>query len=291
MSTISSLSQPSAVFKAPIAVNSPTVSSSFGQALAVAESPNALLTTPELSKAHRPTLTTFMNRTGVPFLDASELIRGVVGSNKDVRDWAAIMGSDDPVSAARQATSQMYARTDITPRTNVTYMGPKDTLAREGNFAVRLLKDQSNRVLDKGLKLVDAQGLLLRSAGTSPKAIARNAWLFGLDTRPLAKLVDAAGVVSADLGQAVRQASTMAPSPRQNPATQTAAMRMAPENAKLLGLNTIAAAPKPAAASSPVAQSPDQGTSPALEDTIDKAATSTLAHIDSRAYLGKLFRA
>ena len=40
---------------------------------------------------------------------ASELLYGVVGSNKDTRDWNAIMGSSDIVRAARQATGRMYA--------------------------------------------------------------------------------------------------------------------------------------------------------------------------------------
>ena len=44
-------------------------------------------------------------------------------------------------------------------------------MAKEGNFAVRLLKDEDNKVVDQGLKLIDAQGLLLRDAGNSPETI------------------------------------------------------------------------------------------------------------------------
>ena len=40
---------------------------------------------------------------------ASELLYGVVGSNKDTRNWNAIMGSSDIVKAARQATGKIYA--------------------------------------------------------------------------------------------------------------------------------------------------------------------------------------
>jgi hypothetical protein len=40
---------------------------------------------------------------------ASELLYGVVGSNDDIRNWDAIMGSSDIVKAARQATGEMHA--------------------------------------------------------------------------------------------------------------------------------------------------------------------------------------
>ena len=39
---------------------------------------------------------------------ASELLYGVVGSNKDTRDWLSIMSSTDIVGAARKATGAMY---------------------------------------------------------------------------------------------------------------------------------------------------------------------------------------
>ena len=141
MSTISSVSNPTLGYVAPTSVDSPTVSSNFGQTLAVAQAPKSWLTTSETSQAQRPDVKEFMDRSGAPFLDASELIYGVVGSNTDVRDWSAIMASEDPISAARQATGQMYGRTDITPRANAAYIGASDTVAKEGNFAVRLLKN------------------------------------------------------------------------------------------------------------------------------------------------------
>jgi hypothetical protein len=207
MSTINTVLKTPAAYAAPIAVDAPATSSaSFSNTLAVAQAPKTLLTTAEASQASRPNIKAFMDRTGAQFLDASELIYGVVGSNTDVRDWTAIMGSNDPISAARQATGEMYGRTDITPRTDATYIGASDTVAKEGNFAVRLLKDEDNKVVDQGLKLIDAQGLLLRDAGNSPETIARNAWLFGFDTQPLAQLTVAAATVSAGLGKAVQQA-------------------------------------------------------------------------------------
>ena len=297
MSTISSVNNQPLGYVAPSSVDSPTVSSNFGQTLAVAQAPKSWLTTAETSQAHRPNIKEFMDRLGAPFLDASELIYGVVGSNTDVRDWSAIMASDDPMSAARQATGQMYGRTDTTPRTDAVYMGASDTVAKEGNFAVRLLKDENNKVLDQGLKLIDAQGLLLRDAGSNPETIARNAWLFGFDTQPLAKLAQAAASVSPDLGRAVQQASITAPAANTaTAAPQAPVLTMAAENVSLLGLTeltaqTTAQATAPAKVE-PVAtsQKEDQATSPSLQQVLQEAAANAFSHLDSATYLNTLFK-
>jgi hypothetical protein len=297
MSTINTVLKTPAAFAAPIAVDAPATSSAnFSSTLAVAQAPKTLLTTAEASSASRPNIKAFMDRTGAQFLDASELIYGVVGSNTDVRDWTAIMASNDPISAARQATGQMYGRTDITPRTDATYMGQGDTVAKEGNFAVRLLKDEDNKVVDQGLKLIDAQGLILRDAGTNPETIARNAWLFGFDTQPLAKLAASAASVSADLGKAVQQASV------KNTFTNTANTAQMPllaaDNAKLLGLSgltlmsTSQSSPSQSVAEPVVtAQKDHQASSPSLEQVLQQVSAKALEHLDSAAYLSSLFKA
>ena len=294
MSTISSVSNPTLGYVAPTSVDSPTVSSNFGQTLAVAQAPKSWLTTSEASQAHRPNIKEFMDRLGAPFLDASELIYGVVGSNTDVRDWSAIMASEDPISAARQATGQMYGRTDITPRTNAAYMGASDTVAKEGNFAVRLLKDEDHKVLDQGLKLIDAQGLLLRDAGSNPETIARNAWLFGFDTQPLAKLAQAAATVSPDLGRAVQKASITAPAANTATAvTQAPVLTRAAENVTPLGLTaqTTAQTTAPAVFEPVVtAQKDNQATSPSLQQVLQEAAANAFSHLDSATYLNTLFK-
>lgn len=293
MSTISSVNNPSLGYVAPIAVDSPTVSSSFSQTLAVAQAPKSWLTTSETSQAYRPNVKEFMDRSGAPFLDASELIYGVVGSNTDVRDWSAIMANDDPISAARQATGQMHGCTDITPRTDATYMGTTDTVAKEGNFAVRLLKDEDNKVVDQGLKLIDAQGLLLRDAGSNPETIARNAWLFGFDTQPLAKLAQAAATISADLGRAVQQASNTTPAAHTAVAiSQAPVMTMAAENVSLLGLTGLTELTTTPAKAEPIvtAQKDDQATSPSLEQVLQDAAAKAFGYLDSSTYLNSLFK-
>lgn len=289
MSTISSIYNASLGYVAPMAVDTPATSaSSFSQTFAVAQTPQSWLTTAEASQASRPNVKEFMDRTDAVFLDASELLYGVVGSNTDVRDWAAIMASDDPITAARQATGQMYGRTDTPVRTDATYMGASDTMAKEGNFAVRLLKDEDDHVVDQGLKLIDAQGLLLRDAGSSPESIARNAWLFGFDTQPLAKLVPTAVAVSADLGIAVQQASTIAHT--HTAVSQMPVFAMAADNVSLIGLTDIDV-PSPSKTEPVViAQIDDQATSPSLEQMIEEATTNTLAYVDTSTYLSSLFR-
>jgi hypothetical protein len=297
MSTISSVNNPTLGYVPSTAVDSPAVSSNFGQTLAVAQAPKSWLTTAETSHAQRPNVKEFMDRSGAPFVDASELIYGVVGSNTDVRDWSAIMASDDPMSAARQATGQMYGRTDTTPRTDAVYMGASDTVAKEGNFAVRLLKDENNKALDQGLKLIDAQGLFLRDAGSNPEAIARNAWLFGFDTQPLAKLAQAAATVSPELGRAVQLASSTAPAANTAKAvTQAPVLTRAAENVNLLSLTGLTAQTNaqtiaPAKVEPFVkAQKDDQATSPSLQQVLQEAAANAFSHLDSATYLNTLFK-
>lgn len=294
MSAISAVSNPLLGSEAPIAIDNQTVSSSFSQTVAVAKAPKSWLSTAAASVANRPNIKEFMDRSGAPFLDASELIYGVVGSNTDVRDWAAIMASDDPISAARQATGQMYGRTNITPRTDATYVGVSDTLAKEGNFAVRLLKDEDNQVLDQGLKLIDAQGLLLRDAGSNPETIARNAWLFGFDTQPLKKLTSAAAIVSAELSRAVQQASITAPSAGKAAAfSQAPVLPMGSEDLSLVGLSELTTQATVPSEFVPLVtvQQDDQASSPALEQILEEAVDSAFEYVDSTTYLSQHFGA
>ena len=71
---------------------------------------------------------------------ASDLLYGVVGSNTDTRDWAAIMASDDIVQTARKATREMYAPT----------------------LAIQSVKNSMGNVIDQNLAINDADGNVLR---------------------------------------------------------------------------------------------------------------------------------
>jgi len=55
---------------------------------------------------------------------SSELLYGVVGANQDTRNWDEIMKSDDVLSAARNATGQMY--TNNKPAKNITSKSTSD---------------------------------------------------------------------------------------------------------------------------------------------------------------------
>ena len=130
----------------------------------------------------------------------------------------------------------------------------------------------------------------MRDAGSSPKTIARNAWLFGFDTQPLAKLASACATVSADLGRAAQQASTMA---HTNTATsQMPVLTMAEENVGLLGLSELAMPPAaPAKAELVVTiQKNDQASNPSLEQLLQEAKASAFEYVDSTSYLDSLFR-
>jgi len=74
--------------------------------------------------ATKPNMREFMDATGVDAGTASELLYGVVGANRDTRDWSSIMSASDPVAAASQATGAMYASPEAT----------RDTLA-SGRYA------------------------------------------------------------------------------------------------------------------------------------------------------------
>jgi hypothetical protein len=59
--------------------------------------------------AAKPNIKQFMDATGVDFQQAAQALYGSVGSNVDIRDWDAIMSSDDPLKATQEATRQMYS--------------------------------------------------------------------------------------------------------------------------------------------------------------------------------------
>ena len=56
----------------------------------------------------KPDIKTFMDKTGVDFQTASNIIYGNVGSNNDTRNWASIMSSANPVQEAQQGLQDMY---------------------------------------------------------------------------------------------------------------------------------------------------------------------------------------
>jgi hypothetical protein len=192
----------------------PAAAAEFGKALASATSAlarqtpavSSWLTGPDEAQAAKPHVSDFMKRTGVDFLTASELLYGVVGSNVERRDWAVIMAQGDPVTAARQATRALYGDTSTPQRTDARYLDESTTLARQGNFALTEERRRDGTVAMQEVKLVDAQGLLLRSAGQDAASIARNAWLFGFDMAEAKGLMPVAQTVAPLLAAELKSA-------------------------------------------------------------------------------------
>ena len=152
----------------------------------------------------RPNMREFMDATGISSTDASELLYGVIGSNTDLRDWRAIMASDNPVDAARAATRQLYnsdldyqlgqrpekgtdAFDEILAERSIT---PEETIVLAGNFAVVIepKEDQEPEDAVPFVSAVTSTGLKLREAGGTKDQIERTAWLFGFDLSQVASM-------------------------------------------------------------------------------------------------------
>lgn len=170
---------------------------------------SSLVTDATSSVNARPDLKTFMDKTGIDFNTATELVYGVVGSNVDTRNWSAIMTSSDPVTTARQATAQMYgsAPLPLQIQGDSRYLQVNDTYAKSGNFAIQTRQDATGSIQDSRLRLVDNHGMILRDAGGNAEQIQRNSWLFGFDTQQLNALIEPAKHLSASLSQTMASAT------------------------------------------------------------------------------------
>ena len=193
------------------------VASNMSQGVAgTEESVNSLL---------RPSAGYFAELTGVDVTTATDLVYGVIGSNKDTRDWQAIMTSSDPLTAARQATAAMYnGGGNYASASNRNTISEAEKIAASGNFALQHVITSANTVAPQSLELIDSQGMLLRDAGRTPEQIQQNAWVFGFDTSALQSLVAPAKALSPALGDAIAQvASGSVPTPALNRSNQSSA--------------------------------------------------------------------
>jgi hypothetical protein len=159
-------------------------------------------------KTNAPTIADFMKATGSDFQTAADTISGVVGRAPDMRDWDAIMGSDDPLSAASQATGQFFAPGDhrgVVADTlstigykpiNSGQYGTKP-LAQAGNFSVldRGKTPSGQRLLS--LQIAGNEGFAGPTISWDNKSIADAAKLYGIPMSSLSAIadqLDAAGV-------------------------------------------------------------------------------------------------
>jgi len=133
----------------------------------------------------KPGLTEFMDATGADFTTASNMLYGVVGSNKEMRNWEAIMKSEDPLTAARQATGAMYGGTNTEmvakPESQVN---PLSLKARTENFSW-----ENDGQFDR-LFLTDKMGNKLTQVQMTAPDMLTKMQNFGVDPKQLNELAD-----------------------------------------------------------------------------------------------------
>jgi hypothetical protein len=118
----------------------------------------------------KPNMKQLMDATGVDAATASSMLYGVVGANNDVRDWGSIMSASDPLSAARQATFQMYASPEATEKTRTSGNYASIVPSSGAPSIVRYTDPDSEKT---SFAIVAADGTPLR-AGFSTEEQARN---------------------------------------------------------------------------------------------------------------------
>lgn len=138
----------------------------------------------ETRQQGKPNVAEFMQATGSDASTASQLLYGVVSGATDFRNWDAIMSSNDPVLAARQATGALY-NSDL-PYSDGQGIKPSasEIIAAEGNFAWLKIDNRES------LWLMDKQGEALRQVAMSAPEILRATRDYGLNPADLAPLAD-----------------------------------------------------------------------------------------------------
>ena len=145
----------------------------------------------DTARSSVPNIRAFMDATGADFATASSTLYGVIGSNTDYRDWAAIMTSDNPLAAARAATGAMYSSDLPFSAADAKALSADAIKAQAGHFAWAEVDGREN------LWLLDGNNTPLRQLSLSAPTLLKAARDFGFDTAPLAQLgeqLDALGV-------------------------------------------------------------------------------------------------
>jgi len=145
----------------------------------------------------KPTVRAFMDATGLDAKAAGSILHGVVGAAPDMRDWAAIMMSDDPANAARQATAAQLNSADhvafvssVLKDKGYEPLANEKIIAQAGNFAV-----VDDGVTPSGqprltLRIIDGGGFARGVLGWSAPDILAGAEKYGVDLAPLHDLAD-----------------------------------------------------------------------------------------------------
>ena len=153
-------------------------------------------TLPSIDTTKKPSIKELMDFTNMSFEDASSILYGVVGSNEDTRDWNKILTSSDVLKTAKEETAKMYngytAPLEEVVDENEENPVKKTIDVQEGNIKF-LQTSQTNEelgeeILSDSLYLAASNGLLLRSAGNTPKQILDSLDAFGFSVEPLKNL-------------------------------------------------------------------------------------------------------
>jgi hypothetical protein len=134
--------------------------------------------------AARPNMKEFMDATGADAATASELLYGVVGANRDTRDWSSIMSASDPIAAASRATGEMYAAPAATQATQASGQYPTVRPGDSGRAAIVSYTDPTINRQNYGL--VAADGTMLRGGFQTLEQAQQQAQLFGITGDPVA---------------------------------------------------------------------------------------------------------
>lgn len=154
---------------------------------------------PTAASSAKPSTAKFAAAAKTDVSTASSMLYGVIGSNIDMRDWATIMASPDPLATARALTSAMY-NSGSKAYLAAGATRPQDRSATvwsytAGNFTFykELIPGVGDNYI---LALVDANGYQLTSAA-NPDVLAKLITNFGFNKSALASLqaqLTAAGI-------------------------------------------------------------------------------------------------
>ena len=206
--TYSQLQDLQKLIDASIEQMSPTGKDSFSEVLSAFDSPDVISETPKETglvngsgsvnlllselpsvQGAKPTVGEFMDMTGLSFIDATELLYGVVGANGDFRDWDAIMQSDDIVGAVRSATEQLYtsdkdyALAQITSPLDPDYEELIQAYSANPSSAANInemytLSGENDKAPDV---LVSSTNLQIRALHSNESVRAKTLWYFNQD--------------------------------------------------------------------------------------------------------------
>jgi hypothetical protein len=148
----------------------------------------------------KPNMREFMDATGATAAQASQALYGSVGSNKDIRDWDAIMASDNPLQATQAATSQMYS-------SGAAIAGDQRFYDDAGNYTPTAAGyggvDVGASTGGPKLEILDGQVYITSSDGLPLTGLtAANAASFGITQDQIDAAVAAGGRVSGDVSNA-----------------------------------------------------------------------------------------